>query len=108
MIEEYPRVSIAPDKTIGVGDLAQDVVTGMRGIVTALHFYLNGCVRVSLQQKETTKDGVPGEHINFDVEQLRVLLENAHFEDMKEAGLDIPQRTGGPRDNDDGRPGVHG
>ncbi len=46
-------------RRIELGDLAKDEVTGFEGIVTCRSEWLAGCVRISLQPRETykAKDG---------------------------------------------------
>lgn len=58
--------------TLGVGDLARDSITGFRGVVVAMTYWLNGCVRVTLQPK-ALHEGVPVEPSTFDVEQVELV-----------------------------------
>lgn len=57
---------------IELGDRAKDRISGFSGIAIAITFWLNGCVRVTIQPEELPKDGKLGENYTFDVEQCEV------------------------------------
>ena len=59
-------------KTIPLGSLARDTITGYTGIVVARTEWLNGCHRISIQSREL-KDGIPVEIGCFDIQQIEVL-----------------------------------
>ena len=60
-----------------LGDRAKDTVTGYAGIVVAKTYWLNGCVRVSIQS-ESLKDGKPTDAESLDDEQVEVIKGGAH------------------------------
>lgn len=62
-----------------LGCKAQDKITGFTGIVVCMSYWLNGCVRVTIQPEEL-RDGKPVEAHTFDIEQLRCLLPKAEPE----------------------------
>ena len=69
-----------------LGPKLQDVVTGYTGIVTAITFWLNGCVRYNIQS-QSMKDGKPIDSECFDEAQLALV----------DDGLNVKKRaTGGP------------
>lgn len=55
-----------------LGDLVEDRVSGSTGIVVALHQYLQGCDRMSVQPR-VKKDGTLPETKSFDAPDLIVL-----------------------------------
>ena len=73
---------------IALGDLARDTVTGFQGIVIARCFWLQGCVRSTLQPQALTKDGKPIEAQTFDELQLEL---------RKKRAVVSARQTGGPR-----------
>jgi len=74
-------------KTIELGDIARDTITGFQGVVVARTKWLHGCERITLQPKEM-KDGKPIDNYSFDVPQCELVQSSAH------RGTDD---TGGPR-----------
>jgi len=73
---------------VTLGKKYKDRVSGFKGIATARHEYLNGCIRISLTSTEL-KDGAPIDPQSFDIEQL----------DESGAGIGVVKRaTGGPGD----------
>lgn len=60
------------ETNLELGDVAKDTITGFQGTVVAITYWLNGCVRVTLQSQEL-KDGKPLDPIGFDVEQLELV-----------------------------------
>lgn len=89
-----------------LGDRAKDTITGCTGIVVAKTYWLNGCVRITIQP-ETLKDGTPIPNETFDQQQVKV-LELSAFKAQEQTvdAADAPVapragRPGGPR-NDPG------
>lgn len=81
----------AKGKPIELGDEAKDLVTQMKGVVTAKTEFLNGCKRVLLQPREL-KDGHPLKSESFDVEQIEVTKAGA-MRRMKPSGGPMPEPT---------------
>lgn len=77
-----------PDEQVELGDRVRDAITGLEGIATSLHIYIDGCSHVGIQPREL-KDGVPVEVSYMDEKDLTV-LDRAN---PKPA----PRKTGGPR-----------
>jgi len=74
--------------TVKMGQKCRDKVTGFEGTVVAIHEYLYGCRRVSLQP--TSKEGEWKESVAFDEPGLEVL-------DSTEPDISKEERlTGGP------------
>jgi hypothetical protein len=71
-----------------LGDLAEDTITGYKGVVVAVTDWLNGCRRLTLQAKELTKDGKPVESYTVDSEDALLLK-------AKKRTSSVP--AGGPR-----------
>ncbi|MBI2625387.1 MAG: hypothetical protein HYW70_03595 [Candidatus Nealsonbacteria bacterium] len=59
-----------------LGDLVKDRVSGFKGIAVALHRYLNGCDRISVQPM-VEKDGKLPESKTFDAPDLKVVQRGA-------------------------------
>jgi hypothetical protein len=74
-----------------LGDLAQDKISGFKGIVMARCEWLYGCVRVTLQPQEV-HDGKPVDQQTFDEDQVRVLTAGV------ESSETAPERRGGGRE----------
>jgi len=60
---------------IGLGDYVRDRVTGFKGIVTGITYFLNGCVRVAVQG-EKLNAGVPTEVQWIDDVQLTAVTKS--------------------------------
>ena len=73
-------------KSIKLGDVARDTITGFTGVVIADTRWLHGCRRLTLQPREL-KDGKPIESVTFDEPQLAMI---------EEACVDGTDDTGGP------------
>lgn len=71
---------------IDLGDLAEDTVTGFRGIVTSKTQWLNGCWRLGLQPQKLGSDGKPVELQVFDIEQLKLVSAKNHKPKMETGG----------------------
>lgn len=61
-------------RELKLGMKLKDTITGFEGTATSSHFYLNGCVRVSIQSS-TLKDGKPLDPESFDIQQLEAIQE---------------------------------
>jgi hypothetical protein len=72
-------------------DEVRDTETGFQGIVTGIAIYINGCVKIAVQDIEL-KDGRPSESIDFPTQQLE-FVKKANAEPEEE-----PVYTGGPMD----------
>ena len=77
-----------PEKKIALGDVAQDSITGFKGVVVAVTEWLSGCRRVTIQP-QALHDGKPIESETFDETQVVVLRSKETPEGS--------HRTGGPR-----------
>lgn len=53
------------------GDIIEDAVTGLKGMVISIVEHLNGCVRLEIQPKEL-KDGKPVDSTWIDIDQATV------------------------------------
>jgi hypothetical protein len=87
-------------KTIELGDLVRDKVTGFSGVVTAKTQFLSGCDRVSVQPTEL-KEGAVRSYETFDVLQLEILEKSKVVIEQRV----VEDRTGGPRPDMNIRPG---
>ena len=76
-------------KEIQLGDQVIDTLTGLKGTVIALTYWLNGCIRVSVQPRGLT-EGKPHEYTTIDEPQLEIL---------QRAQRAKPQPNGGDRPN---------
>jgi len=86
---------MAPD--IQLGDVAEDMITGFRGVVTSRTEWLNGCWRLGLQPQKLTKDGGLQEAQVFDSEQLKLITAKKHK---------AKKETGGPRPTISAQPAI--
>ena len=59
------------EKEIKLGYKVKDIVSGFTGIAIARIEYLNGCIRYTVQAKQTKKNEVP--NMDVDVEQLKIV-----------------------------------
>jgi hypothetical protein len=60
-------------KTLELGDLARDRITGYKGVAVAKTEWINGCMRWTLQACKLTKDGAQSPTECFDEEQIAVV-----------------------------------
>lgn len=60
-------------ETVELGDEVQDKVSKLVGVAVGKTRWLYGCVRIGVQPRELTKDGVPADPFSFDEPQLTVL-----------------------------------
>ena len=74
-----------------LGDLAEDKISGFKGIVECKTEWLNSCVRITIKPT-TLKDGKPLDNVTFDIHQVRV-LEAGYYDKPR---LDPSEKTGGP------------
>jgi hypothetical protein len=59
-------------KPVNLGDLVRDPVTGVEGIATVRHSYLQGCDRIAIQPP-MKKDGTIPEPYGVDEPQLEIV-----------------------------------
>lgn len=60
-------------KTIQLGDIARDKITGFEGVVVSEHKWLHGCRRLGVQPTTLDKDGKVQEAHTFDEPQLELV-----------------------------------
>lgn len=75
------------------GDKVQDLVTGLKGIITATTIWLNGCIRYLVQPQEL-KDGKPVDASTFDENELKLIRSDVVSESNPE------KKHGGPVRNE--------
>jgi hypothetical protein len=75
-------------KTIELGDVVRDKVTGFEGVAIGVTTWLHGCRRITVQPR-ALKDGRPIEPLSFDEPQLEIVETK-----VVEQGS---RKTGGPR-----------
>lgn len=81
---------------VNPGDLAEDRISGFKGVVVAVTEWLHACRRITIQPQEI-KDGKMQDAHTFDEPQVRVLEKSFYFKDEEvEAPVPEAQRTGGP------------
>lgn len=59
---------------VSLGDKVKDTISGFEGIAVAMHSYLQGCERITIQP-EVGKDGKLPETQTFDEPLLKVIKE---------------------------------
>lgn len=79
---------------IELGDRVKDTITGFSGIVTAVAYYLNGCVRICVQPEKIKDDGSLIDSEWFDDTQLEIVSKNTIGK------KNVQKITGGPRSNE--------
>jgi hypothetical protein len=79
----------APSRSIALGDIARDTISGYEGVVVARTEWINNCVRFTLQAKKLTADGKPVEAVTFDAFDLELVS-------TREPPVE-PVKHGGPR-----------
>ncbi len=83
---------------VKLGDEARDIVTGFTGVVTAIVYYLGGCVQATVSPR-IKDDGSKSEAYSFDIERLEVTKEEAVkplSRTKEEPPKSPPPGTGGP------------
>ena len=75
-----------------------DIVTGFKGIVTGKTYFLNGCVRLSVDPP-VKKTGEMRENQWFDIQQLRVINPSPPARQIVIDREAAATSTGGPRDD---------
>lgn len=81
---------------IELGDTAQDLVTGFKGMVVAITQYITGCRRISLQPPVDKSGAVP-ETQSFDEPMLKVIKKATQTIKEARGVLDKePRSKGGP------------
>lgn len=63
-------------RKIELGDSARDTISGYKGIVIAITYWLNGCKRITIQSR-SLKDGKPVDSVTFDAEQIAAVKPGA-------------------------------
>ena len=76
-----------------LGRMARDTVSGFKGTIIAVTYWMNGCLRVSIAPNEL-KDGKRIESDTFDVQQVELLDKPAEDKPAESA-----KRPGGPTIN---------
>jgi hypothetical protein len=61
-----------PEITIAMEDEAKDKISGYKGIVVGYGFWINGCIRIGIQSKNLTDEGVPVEEQWFPMDQVQI------------------------------------
>lgn len=77
---------------INLGDEVQDCVTGLKGIVIAKTFWLNGCERILIQAK-MDKDGKVPDSYQIDEPQLKVVKKSVIKLGSPDVGGPIDKKT---------------
>lgn len=87
-------------KKVELGDEVQDTVTGFKGTVVAITYWLHQCARAAVQPK-VDKDGKVPEMLTFDIPSLKILKKAAIKVDIaKDTSTEIqPRRTGGSQND---------
>jgi hypothetical protein len=77
-----------------LGDLVEDLVTGIKGIATAKTEFLNGCVQVEVTPKVKDKEMSPEKAfgIGIDIQQLKRLGNGLNIQTKKIK----KEKNGGP------------
>lgn len=82
---------------VDLGDKVQDLVSGFVGVAAAIHKYLEGCERVSVQPM--VADSEPGklpDALTFDIGQLKVLEEGFYYKEKAKLIQQEEKKPGGP------------
>lgn len=90
---------------IKLGDLVQDRITGLKGIVIVRSEWLNSCWRVSIVPETLKDDGTSHEMSTFDEPQLKLLEEGYYFKkhpDLEKSDV-LDRDNGGPSIHPQGR-----
>lgn len=74
---------------IKLGDKVQDIVTGLKGIVTAKAEYLNGCVQFFIEPKAKDNSPVKGDYV--DISQLKKIDDGVNIK-QKNVGGRMPNQ----------------
>jgi len=82
-----------------LGQLAQDIITGFKGIITARCDYITGCNQYSLAGE--AKDNKPAEYQWFDETRMKIVGETKVMNFIKgtSSGTLVSEKTGGPQNN---------
>ncbi len=72
-------------KTLELGCVAKDTISGFTGIVVAITEWLNGCIRITLQPQKLD-GGKLLDSGTFDVEQIAVVKPLSKPRDVKRHG----------------------
>lgn len=84
-------------KTVELGDVVKDLVSGFKGVAICASTWLNGCVRWTLQPEGITKDGASKASETFDIQQLVVVSKKRIAPGVLQTGGPRPEPSRGPR-----------
>jgi len=76
---------------VELGDLAEDRISGFKGVVECETNWLNSCVRITLRPT-VLQDGKPIDNQTFDIHQVRVIEAGYYDKPVIEGDT----KTGGP------------
>ena len=89
------------NQPIGLGDRVRCSISGMTGIVTCITWWLNGCVRLGVNQERVDKDGKPVATEYIDEPQVVLVKASVHKAKVLLVGTSISKGatfgTGGPQ-----------
>lgn len=88
--KEYVKAPEFPELTVNLGDTVRDSLTNFQGTVVGLGYWINGCIRVGIQPRDLSKDGIPIDETWFPMKQLVVLKKSKVEKQPKE------KKPGGP------------
>lgn len=79
-----------------LGDVVEDPIVGVRGTITAVHQYMTGCARVSIQPRIEKLGDKPPDTWGCDVTQLTLITAGPnHVVESPE----VDRSIGGPRED---------
>lgn len=78
------------------GEEVKDLVTGFKGVVTAMCKYFNGCIQYRVKPTKLTEDGEPKKSLWFDEEQLKCTKKTTKIKP------ELSSQTGGPQESPSG------
>ena len=84
-------------KTVELGDVVKDRISGFKGVATCCSTWLNGCVRWTLQPEKLGKDGASAASETFDIQQLEVVSKKKIAAGTLSPGGPRPEPSRGPR-----------
>lgn len=82
------RIDDRFESEIELGDVAQDLITGFRGVVVCVSHWLHGFRRITIQPQDLQPDGKVKDAISFDEPQLKLISKST---------VSSTADTGGPR-----------
>jgi hypothetical protein len=87
-------------RSVKVGDIVKDDITGFEGVAVGISEWLNQCRRICVQSQQLSSDGIPTEPQWFDEPQVKIVTAAAKPKKQ-------PALTGGPQKNPT-RKGIRG